>query len=132
MSSPNYNAYVQDHIYRCDSSVSFKTSFDFFVTSPIRGNIHQQDYFIFLGFQVLHHDLEPIFLKGTVGIWSTYLLVVEMCIHYSSNGWGRRTGHRLLVGDVQVDRRVQGFFCFVLFVHCYTTVHEWGSVELCM
>jgi hypothetical protein len=32
-----------------------------------------------------------------------------------------------------LDRRVQGvFLCFVLFAHCFTTVYEWGSVELCM
>ncbi len=52
-------------------SVSCKASFDFFVDSPMRGNIHQQDYFMFLGFQVLHRDLESIFLMDTVGIWST-------------------------------------------------------------
>ncbi len=32
------------------------------------GDIHQEDYFIFLGLQVILHDLQPIFLKGTVGI----------------------------------------------------------------
>jgi hypothetical protein len=77
----DYSVYVQEHIYWFDSAVSCKTSFDSFfissrfveiVTSPMSGNIHQQDYFIFLGFQVLHRDLEPIFLKRTVGTWSTY------------------------------------------------------------
>jgi hypothetical protein len=72
MSSPNYNSRVQEHIYWHDSVVSCKLSFDFSVTSPMSGNMHQQDDFIF--------------------------------------------------------RNV--LFCFVLFVHCYTTVHEWGSVEL--
>jgi hypothetical protein len=36
------------------------------------GDKHQQDYFIFLGLQVIHRDLQPIFLKGTVGIRSVY------------------------------------------------------------
>ncbi len=31
-----------------------------------------------------------------------------------------------------LTRRVQGVFGLVLFAHCFTTVHEWGSVELCM
>jgi hypothetical protein len=70
--TPNFSAYVQEHIYWRESSISCKASFDFFVDLPMRGNIHHQDYFIFLGFQVLHRDLEPIFLKDTVGIWSTY------------------------------------------------------------
>ncbi len=47
MSSPNYNSCVQEHIYWCDSTVSYKLSFDFFVTSPMRGITHQQDDFIF-------------------------------------------------------------------------------------
>ena len=30
-----------------------------------------------------------------------------------------------------LHRSVQGVvLCFVLFAHCFTTVHEWGSVEL--
>jgi hypothetical protein len=29
-------------------------------------------------------------------------------------------------------RSVQGVFCFVLFAHCFTIVHEWGNVEVCM
>jgi hypothetical protein len=29
-------------------------------------------------------------------------------------------------------RRVQGVFRLVLFTYCFTTVQEWGSVELCM
>ncbi len=43
----NFNSYVQEHIYWSDSNVSCKANFDFFVTSPMRGNIHQQEYFIF-------------------------------------------------------------------------------------
>ena len=27
-------------------------------------------------------------------------------------------------------RSVQGVFGLVLFAHCFTTVHEWGSVSL--
>jgi hypothetical protein len=29
-----------------------------------------------------------------------------------------------------LHRSVQGVFRFVLFAHCFTTVHEWGSVEM--
>jgi len=47
ISSPNYNAYVRERVYRRDLSVSCRASFDFFVTSPMRGNIHRQDDFIF-------------------------------------------------------------------------------------
>jgi hypothetical protein len=43
----NFNSYVQEHIYWSDSTVSCKVNFDFFVTSPMCGNIHQQEYFIF-------------------------------------------------------------------------------------
>ncbi len=31
-----------------------------------------------------------------------------------------------------LTRIVQGVFRFVLYAHCFITVHEWGSVELCM
>jgi len=57
ISSPNYNAYVQEHIYWCDSAVSCKVSIDFFVTSPMRGT----------------------YINKTTSS-------SEMCIHYSSNG----------------------------------------------
>ncbi len=60
-------SYVQDHIYWRDSAVSCKASFDFFITSPMSGNIHQQDYFILIGLHVLHRDLQSTLLKGTVG-----------------------------------------------------------------
>ncbi len=75
----NCSAYVQEHIYWSNSTVSCKTSFDFFVTSPTRGNIHQQDCFIFLEFQVFHRDLQSTLLKG-------------FHMKYSSRSHGRRTG----------------------------------------
>jgi hypothetical protein len=72
LSSPNCSDYVGERIYWRNLSVSCRVSFDAFVTSPMCGDIHRQDYFIFLGLQVLHRDLQPIFLKCTVGIWSIY------------------------------------------------------------
>jgi hypothetical protein len=57
MSSPNYSACVEEHIYCRDSAVSCKVSIDFFVTSPMRG----------------------IYINKTTSS-------SEMCIHYSSNG----------------------------------------------
>ena len=74
ISSPNYNAYVRERVYCRDLSVSCCASFDPFVTSPMRGDVHQPDYcnnyFMFLGLQVLHHDLQSIFLKDNVGMYS--------------------------------------------------------------
>jgi hypothetical protein len=57
ISSPNYNDYVQEHIYCRDSAVSCRVSIDFFVTSPMRG----------------------IYINKTTSS-------SEMCIHYSSTG----------------------------------------------
>jgi hypothetical protein len=90
----------------------------------------RQDYFIFLAFQVLHHDLQLIFLKGTVGIWSIYSSGnVEMCFHYSSDGRGRRTGcwwetYRVFMEDVQFyyERRFSWFPFHSLYI--FTSVHD--------
>ncbi len=61
--------YVREPICCHDLSVSYRVSFDSFVTSPMCGDVHQPDYFVFLGLQVLHHDLQYIFLKVTMGMW---------------------------------------------------------------
>jgi hypothetical protein len=57
ISSSNYNAYVQEHIYWRDFAVSCIVSIDFFVTPPMR----------------------EIYINKTTSS-------SEMCIHYSSNG----------------------------------------------
>jgi hypothetical protein len=63
MSSPNYSSCVEENIYRRNSSVSWKVSIDFFVTSPMSG----------------------IYINKTTSS-------SKMCIHYSRNGLGRRAG----------------------------------------
>ncbi len=47
ISSPNYNTYVQEHIYWRDSAVSCKGEYRFFRYFTDTWNIHQQDDFIF-------------------------------------------------------------------------------------
>jgi hypothetical protein len=67
LSSSKYRDYDWEPICWRDLSVSYRVSFDSFVISPMCGGVHQPDYFIFLGLKVLHHDLQSIFLKVTVG-----------------------------------------------------------------
>jgi hypothetical protein len=76
-SSPNYSDYVRERIYCRDLSVSCRVSFDFLVTSPMRVDIHQQDYFIFLGLKlkVFHRGLQFFPPQGYRG-YVVYVLLV--------------------------------------------------------
>ncbi len=76
-SSPNYSDYVRERVYCRDLSVSSRSSFDFFVTSLIRVDIHQHDYFIFLGLKlkVIHRGRHTLFSQWYCG-YVVYLLLV--------------------------------------------------------
>jgi hypothetical protein len=76
-SSPNYSDYVRERVYCRDLSVSSRSSFDFFVTSPIHVDIHQHDYFIFLGLKlkVIHRGRHTLFSQWYCG-YVVYVLLV--------------------------------------------------------
>jgi hypothetical protein len=105
----------------------------FFVTSPMRGNIHQQDYFIFI-------SMYNLSFSRVRWVYGLYTGIVEMCIKFTILVMvegdvqvvsGRRTGclwktFRLIVRDVSVD------FLFTLctFSPLYTSRGLWKCVSV--